>query len=369
MPRRSRRRALQSLGALVTGSVAGCVAVSERVQDLTRWRRSRVAWAAPTGGSPRSIALDSGRLYAANHWGVYAFDAVDGTQLWYNEFDSPDDTISYPGLVAARGDRVYTVSFSEVIALDARSGDRLWTRPDEQPYRTAPRADTDRVYLGGGSLAAFDSGAGEVLWRSTDASDRYSRPTIAGGRVYAGNRDGTVYALDAADGRERWQTSLGRTRGWVPSVADETVYVGTSTSSSGSVVALDASTGEERWSVGTAPVLNDTAPAIGENAIYLGCSGFDGRHGKLVARDRADGASRWSLELDSDGWFGQPIVADGTVYAGAIDDDVYAVDADSGEVRWRFDAGGTAYAAPEVTDDLLYVAGRGHAAALERGID
>lgn len=366
MRRWSRRRTLQSIGAVATGTIAGCGAVPERIENLTRWHDSRVAWAAPMNESPPSIALDAGRLYAASYWGVYAFDAVDGARLWYTEFDSPDDTISYPGRVAAEGGRVYTVGFSELVALDGESGECLWIESGAQPNRTTPRADPDRVYFGGRDVAAFDSGSGEVLWRSTDASGQYGHPTVDDGTVYVGTRNGTVYALDVMGGGERWKIRLGRTRAQVPSVAEEIVYVGTSTRTSGSVVAIDASTGEERWRVGTAPIFNETAPAIGAEAIYLGCSGFEGRRGKLIALDRDDGATRWSLDLDGGGWFGQPIVADGTVYAGTIDDDVYAVDADSGAVRWRFDAGGTAYAAPEVTDDLPYVAGQGHAAALDR---
>ena len=49
-------------------------------------------------------------------------------------------------------------------------------------------------------------------------------------------------------------------------------------------------------------------------------------------------------------------VVDGTVYFGALDSYLYAVDAQTGELEWTFQAGGQIKASPSVQEGVLYFA-------------
>ena len=49
---------------------------------------------------------------------------------------------------------------------------------------------------------------------------------MAGGTVYAGSDDGTVYALDAATGGLRWAYTAGSYVEAIPAVAEGTIYAG-----------------------------------------------------------------------------------------------------------------------------------------------
>jgi eukaryotic-like serine/threonine-protein kinase len=49
-------------------------------------------------------------------------------------------------------------------------------------------------------------------------------------------------------------------------------------------------------------------------------------------------------------------VADGLAFVADLDGTVYGLDAWSGAVRWRLQAGGEVVASPAVVDDILYVA-------------
>jgi polyvinyl alcohol dehydrogenase (cytochrome) len=84
-----------------------------------------------------------------------------------------------------------------------------------------------------------------------DATSAWSQPTVAGGRLFVGSQNGTVYSLDAKSGCVLWtftarsgvRTAL--TFGPHSDAARYAVYFGDTGSN---VYALDASTGRELWS-------------------------------------------------------------------------------------------------------------------------
>jgi len=65
-----------------------------------------------------------------------------------------------------------------------------------------------------------------------------------------------------------------------------------------------------------------------------------------------------------------PVVADGTVLVGSHDFNIYAVDAESGKERWRFDTGDWVFSSPTVVDNRVYVgSANGTVHALDTDID
>jgi polyvinyl alcohol dehydrogenase (cytochrome) len=84
-----------------------------------------------------------------------------------------------------------------------------------------------------------------------DATSAWSQPTIAGGRVFVGSQNGTVYALDAKSGCIHWTfTAKSGVRtalsfGPRDAAGAFAVYFG---DTGANVYALDASTGRELWS-------------------------------------------------------------------------------------------------------------------------
>ena len=60
---------------------------------------------------------------------------------------------------------------------------------------------------------------------ATGAAIDRSSPAVAGGLVYAGSRDGMLYAFDAVTGAVRWTAATGGLVYCSPAVADGTVYI------------------------------------------------------------------------------------------------------------------------------------------------
>ena len=118
-------------------------------------------------------------------------------------------------------------------------------------------------------------------WTYTTGSYVDTRPAVAGGTVYAGSDDGTVYALDTATGGLRWAYTAGDSVS-DPAVAGGTVYVG---SLDFKVYALDAATGALRWAYTTGSYVL-SSPAVAGGTVYVGSD-----YGKVYALDAATGLS------------------------------------------------------------------------------
>jgi len=166
--------------------------------------------------------------------------------LWYRSFDPYINAKIQ--VIAAHG-LLYISTARGLYALDAENGDIVWVYPTELPLGHSPTVVDGAVYVGGydrkiHALAAnpdpatlsFDSVTGyrindQVLWifEATGNGNEVgagfeTNPLVVDNTVYAGNRDGYMYAVDAATGDLRWQY---RTNGPIlfsAAYEDNTIY-------------------------------------------------------------------------------------------------------------------------------------------------
>jgi outer membrane protein assembly factor BamB len=167
-----------------------------------------------------------------------------------------------------------------------------------------------------------------VKWKFPTGDRIVSSPVEKDGVIYFGGDDGNVYAVGAADGRQRWKRATGGPVPSTPAIAGDTLYVG---SYDGKFYALDARTGVPRWKFTTG----------GERRFEArGLHGFQPRTQTI--------ADAFDVFLSS------PVVAGGSVYFGSGDGHVYALDAASGEQKWKFRTGDVVHASPAYADGVLY---------------
>jgi outer membrane protein assembly factor BamB len=254
---------------------------------------------------------------------VTTYDAAEGGRRW--SFAPPGANPRLAWSLGSAGDAVYVgVSNRASPSVDV-----------DDPY--------DRVY-------AFDRQSGERLWHASLEPASEQEPWVVPEVVAAGDglvvvatEYGTVLGLDAADGSERWRTTVdGSPR--TPVVADDTVLQATSDG----LFALDAATGRARWRA-----RGERTPAVADGVVYCPADGV------LGAFDLADGERRWAAEIP-DGIGRAPTVADGRVYLPAAPVDglgeVFAFDADTGCRHGRF-TGVDGPTTPAASGDTLYVGG------------
>ena len=135
----------------------------------------------------------------------------------------------------------------------------------------------------------------------------------------------------------------------------------------GKVVAVNAEDGNRKWEVtleaaaptggfGCAPSGTPVAiygnPAVAGELVYAGAY-----NGKVYAINFDSGALRWvypregSLSAIVGG-----VVTDGDkLYFGCSDDKVYALDAETGDKKWEFETGDKIWATPTIDGDTLYI--------------
>ncbi len=168
-----------------------------------------------------------------------------------------------------------------------------------------------------------------VKWKFATGDRIVSSPVWWEGVLYFGSDDNNLYAVDAETGRQKWKYS---TQGPVPSspaVAGGMVYF---PSYDGKFYALNAETGRVKWKFTTA----------GERRFEA-----KGIHGLLPKNQTI--ADPWDVYLSS------PVVAGGAVYFGSGDGNLYALDAASGELRWKFQTGDVVHSSPAFDSGTLYV--------------
>jgi len=181
-------------------------------------------------------------------------------------------------------------------------------------------------------LGVYDAQAPRQLslkWTFSTNGAIVSSPTVAGGVVYAGSADGGLYAVQAATGKLRWKFDAHGDVNSSPAVAGDTVYV---VSLDGNLYAVDAATGKQRWSFASQGERRFTAPGL-----------FGALPSAEIMPDP------WDFYLSS------PAVADGAVYFGSGDGHVYAVDAKTGTLQWKFKTGDVVHSSPAVSGGIVYV--------------
>jgi len=181
-------------------------------------------------------------------------------------------------------------------------------------------------------LGIYDGSApslNAVIWRFHAAGAIFSSATVAGGTVYVGSNGGKLYAIRASDGSAIWTfSSKGAIRS-SPAVANGAVFF---SSLDGNVYAVDAVTGRERWHFTTEGERRFTAPGI---------------HG--IQPQTEEMPDPFDVYLSS------PAVADGVVYVGSGDHNVYAIDASRGTLLWKFATGNVVHASPAVANGTIYI--------------
>ncbi|NLG51686.1 MAG: PQQ-like beta-propeller repeat protein, partial [Chloroflexi bacterium] len=124
-------------------------------------------------------------------------------------------------VIAANG-LLYISTAGGLYALDAENGDVAWVYPTELPLGHSPTVVGNILYVGGYDRKIYAINAvpdlstlprqqgyrinNQTIWVFDEAEAGFeTNPLVVDGRLYAGNRDGHLYALNAATGELLWK--------------------------------------------------------------------------------------------------------------------------------------------------------------------
>jgi outer membrane protein assembly factor BamB len=166
-----------------------------------------------------------------------------------------------------------------------------------------------------------------------------------------------------------WQYELNSAVVASPVVSGQQLFVA---AENGNLHALDLSTQRPLWLFHAAGGISST-PAVAQGMVY-----FLSRDGRFYAVDQGDGTQRWTFStlgehyFSAQGMFGapltstpvsdpwdyflsSPLVHGGRVYFGSSDGNVYALDAQTGALLWRFKTGGVVHSSPAWVDNKILI--------------
>lgn len=238
------------------------------------------------------VIADGRAIMGTNHKLALAVDVETGRELWRARFRGR--VASSPAIA---GDlAIFTTTRGEVVAFDAATGRRVWARNVGAAVESSPLVVGDSFYIGtlAGKVLRMQVRNGRTTWSADAQGDVKASLALSGPNVIVGDYGGHVSAYRRSDGRLVWQRTSpgtrvsgpGRFYGG-PAVAHGRVYIG---NINGRVIALDADTGAVAW----VRVLDDyvyASPAVANRLVYVGS--YD--HG-FYALDAVTGRVHWRFD-------------------------------------------------------------------------
>jgi eukaryotic-like serine/threonine-protein kinase len=132
--------------------------------------------------------------------------------------------------------------------------------------------------------------------------------------------------------RVKWQVSVGEANHGGVVLAANALYV---LSNAGQLAAIDSSTGNTIWTFKPKPSSPLFSPvAVSEGVVYVA------QQKRLHALNAQTGKIMWSFKTKGLG-LSSPLIAGSLIYFGCFDDNFYAVDKNTGKLKWRLKVGDT----------------------------
>src|SRR6266566_1262442 len=302
---------------------------------------------------PSPALIANGTAYFGDTNGdLHAVNAITSKEQW--RFSTGQTIIGSP--VLTNGTLFFGSDNGNLYALRSTTGKQLWSHftgiGSEAVSVGTPVVVNGTVYATASNntnhsyLLAVNAQNGASLWRQQASNELFSSPQVSGGKIYVAataitqpgqstTKESHLEVFNAANGSHALQ--LGRTQFVTastqsispPTLANGSIYIGTL---GGSVSALNASSNAVQW----ARTVNgevDASPQLANGTLFVGVNVGTIQGNSIIALNANNGAVRWQRTIKN--YAGSNIVVSGnTVYAGAEDGIVYAIDANTGTIKW-----------------------------------
>ena len=208
----------------------------------------------------------------------------------------------------------------------------LWefkTKSDKSGFEGTPVIAKGRVYVGDfeGVLVAIDASNGTEIWSQKTMDGFVTSAAFQNDRVVIGDFSGQVYCFNATDGAPIWKKEIDQQIASGPSFFDDQVLI---TSESGSMSSMNLSDGELKWTYATGDQLRSSA------TIWKSCSLLGGCDGRLHKIDLTAGkANGDGFPLDAP-TLSTPSVIGNVAIVPTQPGIVLAIDVESNTVLWKF---------------------------------
>lgn len=298
--------------------------------------------------APVSLSDWTHRGSNARHLAPHSAWSGQAARIWsanIGEGNSRKYRMSATPIVA--GGRIFTLDARTTLTATSTGGGTLWSVSLIPPTDRGGEASGGGLAFGDGKLfattafgelVALDPATGGVIWRQRFTAPVTGAPTVSDGVVYVVARDSSAWAVEAKDGRLRWQLPgapalAGVAGGAGPAVSDRLVMF---PFASGQLVGALRQSGVQVWSASVAgkrlgrayAVTFDIAsdPVVAGGVTYVGNAS-----GRTVALDSVSGEQIWQA---TEGAVSTIAVGGGSIFLVNDEGRLVRLDASTGEVVW-----------------------------------
>lgn len=296
------------------------------------------------------------------------------------------------GGLAIAGDTLYVGSFDKKLyAIDLQTGEIRWSASADNILMSTPVIEDGVVIVGSGmngflkpddansqiwgrpqgdDILAFSTTDGHLLWKFHTAGQNMPSPAIVHGTAILANGDLHAYALDVANGKKRWLTSLQGVAAMASATIDDrNVFISTCHNAPYfcETRALDVRDGRTIW---TSPYGgSDCSPTVDAGLVFVNGNRDDtqryhtGGYSVTAALDERTGRSIW-VHTSEPGPYTFVGSNERQIAATAQDGVLYqpignaskmiAFDERSGKVLWSVRTSANVKMSPIVKDDSVY---------------
>jgi eukaryotic-like serine/threonine-protein kinase len=291
-------------GSVYFGTIDGTIYALSAASGKENWHFS-------TGGAILGSPVVNGNfVYLGSDDGkLYALDASTGTVHWSYYAGRGNEAVSLGTATVVNG-VVYSnasnnVSHSYLFAVNAATGSALWNRQVDNQILSSPQVFNGQVYVTATTIAPPSTGSHVFVFNVKDGSPSgphtalsqpalandvsLAPPTVAGGVVFYGSRNGNVAALKANSLASLWSHNVGGDVAASPVAYQKMLFVGMSTGtiSDNAIIALNATNGQLIWQHGLPNYTGANIVVIG-GVLYVGTS-----TGGIYALNATNGSQQW----------------------------------------------------------------------------
>ncbi|HME53131.1 MAG TPA: PQQ-binding-like beta-propeller repeat protein [Candidatus Lokiarchaeia archaeon] len=227
-----------------------------------------------------------------------------------------------------------------------------WTYPKGSKVGAAVAGG--RVYFGStdNTLYCLNATSGTFIWSHPVSKAIETVPAVAGGRVYFGADDAKIYCLNATSGSLVWDYPTGAAFRSSPAVWDGKVYA---SCDDGYFYCIYTGNGSLAWRFADA-YYSSSGPAVANGFAY---SADD--IARITQLNAETGAEVWSYVTPFGYNATAPAVVNDRLFAGLHGDQIYCMYTENSTPKWQISTNNSVDSAPAISSGLAYFGCNDHA--------
>ena len=288
-----------------------------------------------------SPVLADGKVIIGSGDGIVrAISLKTGKETWQFKTNAP----VFSSAAASGNVTVVGSTDSSIYCLNTSTGKLNWRVCTRAPVVAVPAIFQDVVYIGSsdGTFRAIDLKTGEIKWKYLGVTGFVeTQPLVYEGRAIFGAWDNCLYALNTKTGNLDWKCQDGRPgvlyspAACIPVASSDKVYIA---APDRFLSCIDVKSGETLWRSRRFQVrenvgISEDGATVFARTIQDSVFAIDSSSPTMKIKWAT--SANYGYDIDPS----LPVEKDGTLFFGTKDGFVYAMDARTGTVIWRYRIG------------------------------